>query len=273
MPYWVSMLVGSVDFIDGRGHTFDDLLYKNVKAALSSSNVNISRREERETRRLHEELFSRLPDGSYVYISGSTHFYSTNGEAICKLLGKELAKLQSIVLVTGGFFGVGDTVAKSFHDKRKKLGVSMNLYHSMPIKDPADRSRQTRQREDGTMEPSPYGETIFLGNSVRQCNTASTRVFNICILIEGGPSAAYEVQQFTWNGAMVIPIKSTGGAAGGKFHVPSCIYHAPLGISESDWSMLSNETAAVEDIVASVVHIVEICFQIGGGKKPPSKTK
>ena len=37
----------------------------------------------------------------------------------------------------------------------------MNLNHSMPVKDPADRSRQTRQREDGTTEPSLYGETIF----------------------------------------------------------------------------------------------------------------
>ena len=73
---------------------------------------------------------------------------------------------------------------------------------------------------------------------------------------------------------MVIAIKSTGGAAGGKFHVPSSIYHAPLGVSESDWRMLSNETtASVEDVVASVIHTLEICFQIDGGKRPPSKTK
>ena len=273
MPYWVSMLVGSEDFIDGRGHTFDDLLCKSIKLALSSSNVSTSRREEREIKRLQQELFSRLPDGNYVYFSGGSHFYSTNGEAICKLLGKELAKLKSVVLVTGGFFGIGDTVAKSFYDRRKKLGLPINLYHTMATKDPADRSRQTRQREDGTMELSPYGETIFLGNSVRQCGTVSTRVFNICILIEGGPSAAYEVQQFTWNGAVVIPIKSTGGAAGGKFLVPSSIYHAPLRVSESDWSILSNDTASVEDIVASLVRIVEICFQIGDSKKAPSKTK
>ena len=273
MPYWVSMLVGSEDFIDGRGHTFDDLLCKNVKLALSSSSVNTSRREEREIQRLQQELFSRLPDGNYVYISGGSHFYSTNGEAICKLLGKELAKLKSVVLVTGGFFGIGDTVAKSFYDRRKKLGLPIDLYHTIATKDPADRSRQTRQNEDGTMEPSPYGETIFLGNSVRQCGTAITRVFNICIQIEGGPSAAYEVQQFTWNGAVVIPVKSTGGAAGGKFLVPSSIYRPPLRVSESDWSMLSNDTASVDDIVASLVRIVEICFQIGDSKKAPSKTK
>jgi len=273
MPYWVSTLVGSQDFIDGRGHTFDDLLCKSVKLALSSNNISASRREEREIKHLQLELFSRLPDGNYVYISGGSHFYSANGEAICKLLGKELAKLKSVVLVTGGFFGVGDTVAKRFHDKRKKLGYPINLYHTMAVKDPADRSRKTRQRQDGTLEPSPYGESIFLGNSVRQCGTVSARVFNICILIEGGPSSAYEAQQFTWNGAIVIPIKTTGGAAGGKFHVPSSIYHPPSSVTDSDWAVLSNDTASVEDIVASLVRIVEICFQITDSKKEPSKTK
>ena len=273
MPYWVSMLVGSEDFMDGRGHTFDDLLCKNVKLALSPNSVSISRREEREAKRLQQELFSRLPDGDYIYVSGGSHFYSTNGEKICKLLGKELAKLKSVVLVTGGFFGIGDTVVKSFHDKRKKLGLPINIYHTMPVKDPADRSRKTRQREDGTMEPSPYGETIFLGKSVRQCSTISTRVFNICIAIEGGPSSAYEVQQFTWNGAVVIPVKSTGGAAGGKFLVPSSIFKPPVKVSESDWSILSNDTASVEDIVASLVRIMEVCFQITDSKKDTSKTK
>ena len=271
MPYWVSMLVGSEDFMDGRGHTFDDLLCKNIKLALSPNSASVSRREERETKRLQQELFSRLPDGDYIYICGGSHFYSSNGEKICKLLGKELAKLKSIVLVTGGFFGIGDTVAKSFHDKRKKLGLPINIYHTMPVNDPADRSRKTRQREDGTMEPSPYGESIFLGKSVRQCSTISTRVFNICIVIEGGPSSAYEVQQFAWNGAVVIPVKSTGGAAGGKFRVPSTIFKLPLKVSELDWSILSSETASVEDTVASLVRIVEVCFQNTDSKKEPSK--
>lgn len=272
MPYWVSTLVGTQDFIDGRGHTFDDLLCKNVKLELSSATVSTNRREERETRQLQQELFSRLPDGNYVYISGGHHFYSTNGEAICKLLGKELAKLKSVVLVTDGFYGVGDTVAKSFHDKRKKLGLPINIYCTTAVKDPADRSRKTRQREDGTMEPSPYGETIFLGNSLRQCGRVCTRVFNICILIEGGPSSAYQVQQLTWNGAVVIPVKSTGGAASGKFLVPSSIYRPPVKVSESDWSMLSNDAASVEDTVASLVRIVQVCFQITDSKKNP-KTK
>ena len=40
----------------------------------------------------------------------------------------------------------------------------------------------------------------------------------------GGPGAAHEVEQFAWNDHVVIPIRSTGGAAGGKFSVPGKIF-------------------------------------------------
>jgi len=88
------------------------------------------------------------------------------------------------------------------------------------------------------MEPVPYEETIILGNSLRQTGTPFTCVMNVCILIEGGSIAAYEVLQFAWNGAIVIPVKSTSGAAGGKFHIPSSILQCPAGVSESVWSIL-----------------------------------
>jgi len=42
--------------------------------------------------------------------------------------------------------------------------------------------------------------------------------------ITGGPGAAHEVEQFAWYDHVVIPIKSTGGAAGGKFKVPDKIF-------------------------------------------------
>lgn len=47
----------------------------------------------------------------------------------------------------------------------------------------------------------------------------------ICLFsFAGGPGAAYEAQQFTWNDHVVIPISSTGGAAGGLFNVPDKIF-------------------------------------------------
>jgi len=46
----------------------------------------------------------------------------------------------------------------------------------------------------------------------------------ISVVFGGGPGAAYEAQQFTWNDHVVIPISSTGGAAGGLFNVPEKIF-------------------------------------------------
>ena len=40
----------------------------------------------------------------------------------------------------------------------------------------------------------------------------------------GGPGAAHEAEQFCWNDHVVIPVQCTGGAASGKFNVPSKIF-------------------------------------------------
>lgn len=42
--------------------------------------------------------------------------------------------------------------------------------------------------------------------------------YNACI--SGGPCAAHEVEQFVWSDHFVVPVVSTGGAAGGQFGVP-----------------------------------------------------
>lgn len=45
----------------------------------------------------------------------------------------------------------------------------------------------------------------------------------ICSVL-GGPGAAHEAEQFCWNDHVVIPVRCTGGAAGGKFNVPEKIF-------------------------------------------------
>jgi len=46
------------------------------------------------------------------------------------------------------------------------------------------------------------------------------------LMLTGGPGAAHEAEQFAWNDHVVIPVKTTGGAAGGKFKVPDKIFEA-----------------------------------------------
>ena len=46
----------------------------------------------------------------------------------------------------------------------------------------------------------------------------------LIFLLSGGPGAAHEAEEFSWNDHVVIPVQCTGGAASGKFNVPSKIF-------------------------------------------------
>ena len=56
-----------------------------------------------------------------IYIVGSTKMQNPRSEEICKLIGCELAKVKNIQIVTSGFYGAGDLVAKSFYEARQKF--------------------------------------------------------------------------------------------------------------------------------------------------------
>ena len=138
------------------------------------------------------------------------------------------------------------------------------ICHVIAIKDNQDKSNQTRQNPDGTFPPVPYGDTVFFGDSVRQREMLTPQVVDTCILVEGGPGAAFETQQFTWNGNRVIPVKVTGGAAGGSFNVPQAIFSNPPNVLESDWALLSNSEATPTEIAAAIVRIVRTRKSAGG---------
>lgn len=53
--------------------------------------------------------------------------------------------------------------------------------------------------------------------------------------VSGGAGAAHEAEQFSWNDHIVIPVKVTGGAAGGKFNVPQKIFQVQKNAEFSIW--------------------------------------
>ena len=262
MPCWMSTLIGTETFLDSRSNTFYDNLTEEVECATQPSKVEGRLRKlvEQKTQ-LHKmctDLQKNLPVGKLVYISGGTKFFSPNGEAICREVGKFLAKDRNIVLVTGGFYGVGETVGRSFYEERKSLGWEVGIIHVQALKDGQDRTMQTRQNSDGTFKPVPYGKTVFVGKSIRQREMLTARVLDLSILIEGGPGAAFETHQFSWNDHTVIPIKVTGGAAGGKFNVPQTIFIKPAHVPETEWLTLQDDQASPVDIAKAVANIVVI---------------
>ena len=260
LPPWMAMLVGTSTFIDCRASSYKTTLLERIETSLNPIAAALElkdvQKQKTEISKMCSKLSGKLPKGMHVYISGGTKFFSPSSEEICKELGRLLAQDQEIILVTGGFYGVGETVGRSFHEERQRLKKPHGVCHVIAVKDDQDKSLQTRQNKDGTFPPLPYGDTLFFGDSVRQRETLTPKVLSLCILIEGGPGAAFEAQQFTWNGNMVIPIKVTGGAAGGSFNVPEAIFKRPPNVTKFDWALLSEKKAPPHEIAAAVVRIV-----------------
>ena len=260
MPNWMSTLIGTNPFIDCKSQSYLTALFDRVSTVLNpvkaEDDLKQILKQKAEIATLCLQLDQKMPKGDHVYISGGTKFYSKNGEAISKEIGKQLANEEEVVLVTGGFYGVGEMVGRSFFEERERLKRLHGVCHVVAERDEQDKSSQTRQNPDRTFPPVPYGETLFFGNSVRQREMLTPRVVKTCILIEGGPGAAFEAQQFVWNGHHVIPIRITGGAAGGAFNVPPVILVRPPGVESSDWSILGNESSSPSDVASAVVRIM-----------------
>ncbi len=261
LPSWMAMLIGTSSFISCQSISYKTALFERIDALFNPQKADIELKEilkqKIDIANMCSQLSEQLPKGKLVYISGGTQFYSKNGKKICEELGKELAKDDEIVIISGGFYGVGETVSKSFYEQRLRYNKPHGVCHVVAVKDREDKSNQTRQNADLTFSPVPFGDTLFFGNSVRQREMLTPKVIDLCILIEGGPGAAFEAQQFVWNSNRVIPVKVTGGAAGGMFNVPSSVFNRPPKVQNKVWSMLSDSNATPTDIASAVFKIVQ----------------
>ena len=261
MPPWMSTLIGTNTFFDARSSNFKASLLGRVKAAINpiaaEEEMRKAKHEEEELSRLTVALSQQLPKQRLVYISGGTKFFSKKGEEICKEFGQQLARRRDITLVTGGFYGVGETVGLSFSKERTMLQQPEGVVHVIAQQDSQDKSTQTRQNPDGSFPLLPYGQTLVYGNSVRQRELLIPRVLEVCVLVEGGPGAAFEAEQFSWNGHLVIPVPVTGGAASGLFSVPQSLFIRPPGVVEADWLSLKDDSISPSEVAAAIARIID----------------
>lgn len=148
-------------------------------------------------------------------------------------------------------------VARTFHESRENNGqTEPRVFHILPNRDDKIFTGKALQNSDGSFVAINYGRNLFLGNSIKERESAVSRAFDTCIVIEGGPCAAHEVEQFVWNDHFVVPVISTGGAAAGQYGVPLKILETPHCITEEKWSVLSEKEAPPADVAKAVVEIV-----------------
>ncbi|XP_022235190.1 uncharacterized protein LOC111083173, partial [Limulus polyphemus] len=136
-------------------------------------------------------------------------------------------------------------------------GSSKLSRHTEEICRCRDFTEKSKQNPDGSFENVSYGKTVFVGESVKERETAVARVFNMCIVVGGGALTAHEVCEFAWNDHYVIPVFSTGGAAAGEYGIPLVKYEAPPEVSERDWDVLSQVHATPREVAKAIVGIVD----------------
>ncbi|GFX24871.1 TIR domain-containing protein [Trichonephila clavipes] len=192
-----------------------------------------------------EELSAKLKieeNNACVYVIGGTSGVSKNAQQFCIHLGAELAKLSGLNLVTEGFFGAGDLVGRNFCEEKeiRAKGQRHSIYHVIPYKDHNIINSKARQRDDGSFEKIPYGQTLFFGNSISERDDIVSSTFKICLLIEGGERSACLAEKFLWNDCIVIPVIFNNRAIDSKRCLTASLSKVPSGVSPSDWSILND---------------------------------
>eukprot|EP00873_Tetraselmis_striata_P024789 jgi/Tetstr1/445053/TSEL_032858.t1 len=188
---------------DDRGRT-DRLLQEDLLAQIAQDMSS-------------EEVSVQPGDLRLVGIIGSVVFHSDWTKDICVALARELARAEpTLTLVTGGFHGVGETMARAFSETRAGMDMHHGTYSVLPETDP---DLLTRYKEKADIDEEKlqftakeYGKTIFIGHSVKQRQRLMA-VNPVMIILEGGEGAQDEALYAINNGRYVIPISITGGKA------------------------------------------------------------
>ncbi|GFT79719.1 TIR domain-containing protein [Nephila pilipes] len=227
---------------DEENNSFLNII-KEITKTLQEGKIRKSYKDH--IQKMVEDLSSKLKieeNSACVYVIGGTSGVSKNAEQFCIHLGAELAKLPGLNLVTEGFFGAGDLVGRNFCEEKeiRAKGQKHSIYHVIPHKDHNIINNKARQRDDGTFEKIPYGQTLFFGNSISERDDIVSSTFKICLLIEGGERSACLAEKFLWNDCKVIPVIFKNRAIASKRCLAASLSKVPSGVSPCDWSVLND---------------------------------
>lgn len=185
-------------------------------------------------------ILKMLPPGQRLGIIGSTSFWHADSQPTCEALGKLLAGLPNIVVLTGGVQGVGESVGRSFHAERAGLGETVRVFHVLP-------------RGASTWD---YGQTFFAGDDMEERREVLGRLASVYIAIEGGPGTVHEARVARVRCAPVIPIGRSGGFADGLYSELSRPKFAPA----SAWERLGHTATMPVDAARAAFDIIKAFF-------------
>eukprot|EP00798_Chlamydomonas_sp_ICE-L_P014770 gene14770-20820_t len=211
-----------------------------------------------------------------VGVIGSTRFYHKDTEEICKAIGRRLAALEgAYCLVTGGFKGVGETIAMAFHEAVQAAeggGGKPRLFLVLPVSDPALQGatqpsscpfhdKVPLEMVNGQLQFKEwgYGKVLRAGSSVREKDTI-TACLPVMLMLEGGPGSANEAQVACEAKRYVVPVGCTGGAAATFYEQGSgegANVVAATGMREAWRHLGEGSGASPEEVATAAVGLVQ----------------
>jgi hypothetical protein len=197
-------------------------------------------RYEHDARRLD----ALLPRGPRVAVLGSTDFWHADSERTCAELGRLLASVPGLTLLTGGVEGIGEAVGGSFFQARRDAGQEPRVCHVLPEGEPA----------------WDYGQTLFAGADMTERREVLGRLPALFVMVEGGPRAGHEAEVASAHGAVVIPLGRSGGHAASLYGRVS----RPPAIDADTWATLGAGDATAEEAANAVFRAVRACLGSAG---------
>lgn len=178
---------------------------------------------------------SKIPAGNRVAVIGSTSFWHGDSEQTCIEIGRCLANLDNLVLLTGGVPGVGECIGRSFAEGCRKRTKTPNVIHILPR----------------GFNAWDYGLTIFAGDDLSERREILGRLAKIYIVVEGGPGTEHEARIASAHGATLVPVGRSGGHAGDLYA------SVVLSADALSWKVLGDSTATPRTVATAVLAIVD----------------
>jgi len=192
---------------------------------------------------LVQSIEAALPRGPRLAAIGSARFWHKDSEATCIQIGKLVAGLPGLVLITGGVAGVGEAVGYSFYQARKSSGRAPHVYHILPRGYP---------RWD-------YGDTLFAGSDMNERCEVLGRLSRLYVAIEGGPGTEHEAGVARSRDATVIPVGRSGGVSAKMYEQIG----PPPTIDGQCWNILGAVDSTPEQTAKAVVCVVKSSLELG----------
>jgi len=182
------------------------------------------------------EVARRLPVGPRLAVIGSTLFWHPQSEETCILLGRSLAGLDGLVLLTGGVKGVGEAVGRSFWAACRERESAPHVFHILP-------------RGCWMLD---YGETLFAGSDMGERREILGRLAEVYVAIEGGPGTAQEASAALARSVVVIPVGRSGGHSAVLYErIPR-----PSFTGDLTWRILGIADVSPTQVAGAVIDVV-----------------